>query len=125
MASLGLVLDNLQRVSHSQLLPILHAEDDTAGGAATDWGVRGVTCGAALAAMDEEATTAAHLGRLLRVQVEGARFGDGRIMHGVLAVPELILGSGQWPSVDHALLGWVHVAFILPRVGMCVYGPLT
>ena len=125
MASLGLILDYLQRVSHSQFLPILHAEDDTAGRAATDWRVRGVSCGAALAAMDEEAATAAHLGRLLRVQVEGTRLGDGRIMHGVLAVPELIFGSGQWARVDHALLGWIHVAFILPRVGMCVYGPLT
>ena len=125
MAGLGLILDYLQRVSHSQFLPILHAEDDTAGGAATDWRVRGVSCGAALAAMDEEAATATHLGRLLRVQVEGARLGDGRVMHGVLTVPELILGSGQRACVDHALLRWIHVAIILPRVGMCVDRPVT
>ena len=125
MTGLGLVLDYLQGISYSQFLPILHAENDTAGGAATDWRVRGVSCGAALAAMDKEAATATHLRRLLRVQVEGARLGDGRVMHGVLAVPEFILGSGQWARVDHALLGWIHVAFILPRVGMRVDRPIA
>ena len=44
--------------------------------------------------MDEEGTTTTHLIGLLGVEIERAGSGDRGIVHGVLAVAELILSSG-------------------------------
>ena len=64
--------------------------------------------------MNEEAASSTHLRRLLGIQIEGAWLGNGRVMHGVLAVAELVLGSGERAGVNDALLGRVHVALVLP-----------
>ena len=75
--------------------------------------------------MDEEGTTTTHLIGLLGVEIERAGSGDRGIVHGVLAVAELILSSGQWTSVHNALHLRVHVSIILARVPMSVDSPLT
>jgi hypothetical protein len=78
-----------------------------------------------LATVDEESAATAHLAGLLRVEIECAGSGDGGIVHGVLAVAELILGSGERANVAHALLVGIHVANTLARVAVGVDVPLA
>lgn len=65
--------------------------------------------------MHEKSRSAAHLGWLLRVQVEGA-WSLGSLMHDIDAGGEFVGGGGKRPDVGNALFGWIVVSFYLPRV---------
>ena len=75
--------------------------------------------------MNEEASSATHLAWLLRIQVERAWLGNGRVMHCVFAVSKLVLGCWKRAGVNNALFGWVHVPILLSRVSMSIYGPIA
>ena len=70
MALLRLILNDLEDVANAKFLSVLHAQDDAASRTSADRWVRGISRGAALASVDEEGTSSAHLAGLLRVQVE-------------------------------------------------------
>ena len=77
-------------ISNSQLKSVLLVDDDAAKRAASDRRDSVVTACTAVAAMNEERATIAHFSGLLRVKVEGARFGNGRLMHRVDAISKLV-----------------------------------
>ena len=81
--------------------------------------------GAALAAVDKERPSAAHLAWLLGLEVEGARLGYGGVVHGVLAVAELVVCGGEGAGVDNALLIGIHEADALAGVAVGVDVPFT
>ena len=84
-----------------------------------------ITSSTALAPVNEEAASSTHFAGFLGLQVEGTRFGYGRIMHGILAIGKFILGGREWASVDYALLLGVHKSFMLTTVTMSVNYPFA
>ena len=110
----------MEDVANSEFLSIFNADDDAASGATTNRRVWLITWGATLAPVDKEAASATHLWGFLRIKIESAWLGNGRIMHGVFAVAELIFCSRQRPSVDYTLLCGIHVSLVLPWISMSI-----
>ena len=115
---------HIDYVPNSQLHPMIHIDDHASSRTAANWWLTLISSCAALAAVHEEGTTAAHLIGLLRIEVEGARTGHGGVVHGVLAVGKLVLGRRQGPGVNNALFFRVHVARALSRVTMGINMPI-
>ena len=122
-AHFTLVLDNVDGVAHSELLAVCLVDNDAAGRAALGGRHGGVSARAALASVDEEGASAAHLAGLLGLQVEGAGPRDGRGVHGVFAVAELVPRCGEGAHVLDALLGRLHEAGATATVAVGVDSP--